>query len=270
MKILKQINLLFLFNTLILANCFSMETKKEVKPEKLTEKVKNEREVKKELKYKVAIFSVSRIFWKFGLYDILKEYSSFSDIFKIIKYGTEYLVGDFNPAEAFEDFLSKVKGKSKEEIVNKCHEIWNNKCKSKIYNDSIEHLKKLKEEGVILVIAEAGMKELYTDLLDFLFKKYNLKFDYEFFSEFEYKDNKATGKLIDRPCIGEHKFQKLEKFLREKNISLDKVIFYASSHLDILFLERVGKRIIINPTSKLEHYAKTKNWEILEFKDFVI
>ena len=59
---------------------------------------------------------------------------------------------------------------------------------------------------------------------------------------------------------------KLEIIEKKLGGSLKDAVFYATSHNDIPLLEKVGKPVVINPTSKLLAHAKKNGWEILKVK----
>ncbi|MFA5075035.1 MAG: haloacid dehalogenase-like hydrolase [Candidatus Babeliales bacterium] len=269
------------FCLFLIFNLFAKKNKEEaeiLKPQPLEKKVQNSQidlqankkfANKSDTQFKYAIFNISGVIWQKRTYDLLNAYQkkkgvSFSHYWKLVKFGTSYLFGDFDPKKAFESFLDCYKGSTLKDLQNGCKEIWCGECKNCLYKQGKELFDKHKKEGTTTIIAEVGMKELYADLLDIY------KFDYTFFSELEFKDNKVSGKLIGEPCVGKVKYEKIKNLI-EKDLkgSLKDTIFYASSHLDIPLLEEVGKPVVVNPTSKLESHAKKKKWEILKFKNFI-
>ncbi|MCF7799591.1 haloacid dehalogenase-like hydrolase [Candidatus Babeliales bacterium] len=276
----KNKKLFAFFSLFFIFNIFAKNSKKEpevLKSQACDQAKKQENKINLSLdkknnistSFKYAIFNVSGVIWEKRTYDLLSAYqkkkgASFSHYWKLVKFGTNYLFGDFDPKKAFESFLDCYKGSTLQELQTGCKELWRDECKNCLYKQGKEFFDKHKKEGTKTIIAEVGMKELYADLLE------SYKFDYAFFSELEIKDNKVSGKLIDEPCVGNVKFEKIKNLI-EKDLkgSLKDAVFYASSHLDIPLLEEVGKPVVVNPTSKLESHAKKKKWEILKFKDFV-
>ncbi len=220
-------------------------------------------------KFKYAIFDISKSFWEKSLYDIMYSFQkrkgiSWSYYFKLVRFGTSYLMGNLNVKKAFESFLDFCKGETLHEVKQNCSAIWKEECKDFILQDAKNNLDKHKKESAITIISEPGNKELYADL------RLTYSFDYICASKLEIKKGKVTGKLDGEPCSGEEKLKKVRNLIEEKlGGSLKDAIFYANSHNDIPLLEKVGKAVAINPDSKLERHAKKKGWEILKFKNVI-
>jgi HAD superfamily hydrolase (TIGR01490 family) len=249
----------------------SVEAKK--KSNKKTENISLQKEgvvSKKAPKIKYAIFDVCQAFWKKSLYDLIHSFQKerggvrFSYYFKIVRYGVAYGLGTLDPKKAYEDFLSFCKGSSEQEIKKYSTIIWEKECKNFIFKEAKKIFEECKKKGMKIILAEAGMKELYADFL----KSYS--FDYVCTSELEFKDGVVTGKLIGEPCSGQEKLRKVKEIIEKKlGGSLKEAVFYANSHNDIPLLNEVGKPIVVNPTSKLSQYAKKKKWPILKFKEVI-
>ncbi len=220
-------------------------------------------------KYKYVIFDGCKTFWNKSLYELLYSHQktqgiSWSDCFKFAKYGMSYLLGTFDLQEAYGCFLMRCKGKRKSSIIKTCSDVWQKECKNFICSDAKLIFEYCKKNNIITILTETGIREFYNDFL----KLY--PFDYVCASEIEYKDGCVVGKLKGEPCSGKEKLRRVKEIIENKlNGSLKDTVFYANSHNDIFLLNEVGKAIAVNPDSKLNDYAKSKKWEILEFKDVV-
>ena len=241
-----------------------------VKPiAKNNEFIPKEDSTKKVLKYKYAIFDISGCFWQKELYELLYSYQKRKGIplsyyFKLIRYGISYSIGSLNTKIAYEDFLNYCKGESIEKLKRDCALTWEKDCKNFILKDAVKTFEECKKNKIITILAETGMKEIYSELL----KKY--PFDYVCTSEVEFKNGGITGKLLGEPCSGKEKYEKVKNIIEKKlGGSLRDAVFYSNSHQDIQLLEAVGKPVAVNPTSKLLAYAKKKGWEILQYKEIL-
>ena len=220
-------------------------------------------------KYKYVIFDGCKTFWNKSLYELLYSYQktqgiSWSDYFKFAKYGMSYLIGTFNLQEAYNEFLTHCKGEKESEVVRISSDVWQKECKNFICTDAKSIFEYCKKNNIVTILTETGIKEFYNDFL----KSY--PFDYVFASEIEYLDGLVVGKLKGEPCSGKEKLRRVKEIIEDKlSGSLKDAVFYANSHNDIFLLNEVGKAIAVNPDSKLKDYAKSKKWEILEFKNVV-
>ncbi|MFH1461512.1 MAG: haloacid dehalogenase-like hydrolase [bacterium] len=174
--------------------------------------------------------------------------------------GVSYALGTLDAKKGYETFFKYLKKMSEAEVISKCKVVWENDCKNFIYKDAFERLEAHRKDGLITIAVDAGISQLYTELVDIY------KFDYIFTSNLEIKDGFATGKLSGEPCSNQHKYETIKKLIEQDlKGSLDDVIFYANSHNDISLLEYVGKPIAVNPNKKLRRKANQLNWEILNF-----
>ena len=262
---------LLLFATFSFKLFDSIQAKK--KSDKKTETISLPKEdviPKKAPKIKYAIFDICQAFWKKSLYELIHSFQkekgnvSLSYYFKIVKYGVAYGLGTLDPKKAYEDFLSFCKGSSEQEIKKYSTLIWERECKNFVFKEAKKYFDECKRKGMKIILAEAGMKELYADFL----KSYS--FDYVCATELEFKDGVVTGKLIGEPCSGQEKLRKVKEVIEKKlGGALKEAVFYANSHNDIPLLNEVGRQVVVNPTSKLSQYAKNKKWPILNFKEVI-
>ncbi len=221
------------------------------------------------IEYKFVVFDISNCFWQKTLYEIFMSLKKRIKIpikgyFDLLQCGVSYALGNLDAKRGYQTFFKYMNNMSKDEIKDKCSFIWEQDCKNFIYKDVADLFKTYKKQGLKLIMVDAGISELYEDLLNVY------DFDYVFTANLEYKDGKSTGKLLGEPCSGIHKYNVIKKLIEEDlGGFLKETIFYANSNNDIPLLEHVGKPIAVNPNKKLKHKALRSKWEILNFTEVI-
>ena len=85
-------------------------------------------------------------------------------------------------------------------------------------------------------------------------------------TDLEEKDGEFTGKVKGVPSFKEGKIERLNLWLKQKNLNLkdfEKVYFYSDSQNDLPLLRIVSNPIAANPDEVLEIEAKKNNWPIV-------
>ncbi|MBD3272829.1 HAD-IB family phosphatase [Candidatus Dependentiae bacterium] len=217
--------------------------------------------------FKYVVFDVSNCFWQKSLYDLLMSFKKrikipFRGYLDLLQCGVSYTFGTLDAKKGYETFFKYYKNKKESEVKEKCKLVWENDCKNYIYKDAYERLQRHKKDGLKTIMVDAGISQLYDELIK------NYKFDYAFTSSLEFKNGMSTGKLKGEPCSGKQKYKLVKKLIEEElGGSLKDVIFYANSHNDIMLLEHVGKPIAVNPNKKLQKKANKKGWPVLNFSE---
>lgn len=98
---------------------------------------------------------------------------------------------------------------------------------------------------------------------DFLVEAFARKFRPNSWQATEYHSHDDSwtklGKVLEGRAKASHVFELSQKLL----IPIGNTVGYSDSHLDLPFLESVGKPVAVNPTRPLLQIAKKRNWEIL-------
>ncbi len=81
----------------------------------------------------------------------------------------------------------------------------------------------------------------------------------------EVANGQFTGGVISPTCFGQGKVDAAESLAKQCRADLGKSFFYSDSQDDLLLLERVGHPRALNPSSKLEHIARARQWPIAKF-----
>lgn len=72
----------------------------------------------------------------------------------------------------------------------------------------------------------------------------------------------CTGKPRDGLCLGSVKAETVKRLARENNLDLSRCYAYSDHHADLPFLESVGHPSAINPTPRLLHICRKRNWPV--------
>jgi HAD superfamily hydrolase (TIGR01490 family) len=71
-----------------------------------------------------------------------------------------------------------------------------------------------------------------------------------------------TGRVVEPICYGRGKVHWAEEFAAHHGVDLDESWFYTDSYSDLPMLERVGRRVIVNPDPRLLRHARRAGWPI--------
>lgn len=77
---------------------------------------------------------------------------------------------------------------------------------------------------------------------------------------------RATGRLHEPVMAGEDKAEWCANYAGARGLDLDHCWGYADSHYDLPFLSAMGHPVAVNPDSRLERAARTRQWPILRFE----
>lgn len=81
----------------------------------------------------------------------------------------------------------------------------------------------------------------------------------------EVVNGQFTGSVISPTCFGQGKVDAAESLARQYRADLNKSFFYSDSQDDLLLLERVGHPRALNPSNRLEHIARARQWPVAKF-----
>jgi HAD superfamily hydrolase (TIGR01490 family) len=87
-------------------------------------------------------------------------------------------------------------------------------------------------------------------------------------TEPEMKNGCYTGDIIDEPSYAQGKVLRLEKWLKERNLALEKIEtwFYSDSHNDLPLLRKVTHPIAVDADATLRAEAERQNWSIISLR----
>ena len=174
------------------------------------------------------------------------------------KYYIQYQEGNLN----INEFLSFQLGLLKKFTLLELNLIYKKFFETKIIpmitNDSLALIKKHKNDLKVIITATNSF--ITKPICDF-FQVEELIATIP-----EIKKNGFTGRVIGTPCFGKGKVDRLNEWMKNKNLEwkiFKKSYFYSDSINDLPLLELVKKPIAVNPDPKLKSMAKKRNWHII-------
>lgn len=130
----------------------------------------------------------------------------------------------------------------------------------KILDSGIELIKKAKKDGHKVVVISEGISEIMDRLRPHLRHVDDL-----ICNQLEYRDHKATGRLLD-PVVGGYEGGRwLRDYARQNEIDLSRSIAYAGHGPDLLLLSAVGNPCVVNPDFTLRKAAREADWPVMEY-----
>lgn len=132
--------------------------------------------------------------------------------------------------------------------------------KEKILDTGRELLRKAKRDGHRVVLLSESLEEVMSGLREHL-----RDVDDVICNRLEYRDHKATGRLLD-PVVGGYEGGKwIQAYAQEHGIDLSRSIAYAGHGPDLLLLSAVGRPCAVNPDYTLRKAAKEADWPVVEY-----
>ncbi len=149
-----------------------------------------------------------------------------------------------------------LKGKKQKEINNLVKEF--SKEYKGFFHGAIDLVNFFKEKNFFLILISGAPKEWLKEL-NFL-----LGFDVIAGQEFETKEGKYTGKLINKMWIEDIKEKILLQIMKEKSLERKGSFGFGDSEQDVFMLKLVESPFCINSTEKLSGIAEEMNWKKFE------
>lgn len=167
-----------------------------------------------------------------------------------------YLFKIYDAGKSKEIFLSFIKNISENDMKKIAKEFYDEVLSKILYDDAINMIKKLKNNGYKIILISASA-EFYLNEL------YNIKeVDKIIGTKFELKDGKYNNKIIGKNCKGQEKVKRLYEYLKNQNIEADfkNSYMFSDSLADLPLFNLVGNPYLIN--AKKRH----KDIEVLYWK----
>lgn len=134
------------------------------------------------------------------------------------------------------------------------------KIDSIILPKGLELLERHRQKGDFLLIITAT-NEFVTGPIA---KKLNV--DDLIASQVERKDGRYTGKPTGEPSFAEGKINRLNNWLKGKNLPLEGAYFYSDSHNDLPLLEIIDNPVVVDGDETLIAKAKQNNWPSISLR----
>ncbi|MFL0165405.1 HAD-IB family hydrolase [Candidatus Clostridium helianthi] len=188
-------------------------------------------------------------------YVIKKDKKNLRFLPRAIYCGIMYAIGIYDERKVKETFLRFIDGIREEELAELVKEFYDERLKNILYDDALEMMKKLKNEGYDIYLISAS-PEFYVN------EFYNIKeVDKVIGTKFGFENGTFVRKMVGNNCKGEEKVRRLKEILKDEKIEVDfkESYMFSDSLSDKPLLDLVGKPYLIN-------YKKNHDIEILRWK----
>lgn len=169
--------------------------------------------------------------------------------------GSMYMLKVYDERKVKEKFLKFIDGIKEKDLAKLVKEFYNYKLKTILYEDALNMMKKLKNEGYDIYLISAS-PEFYIN------EFYNIKeVDKIIGTRFNFTNGIFIREMDGENCKGEEKVRRLKEYLKTEKIEVDfkESYMFSDSLSDKPLLDLVGKPYLIN-------YKKNHNIEILKWK----
>jgi phosphoserine phosphatase len=149
---------------------------------------------------------------------------------------------------------------TEDRIVVLAEEYVEDVLKEKVLDSGVELLRKAKSDGHRVVVLSESISEIAERLQP------HLRFCDEIVcNRLEYRDGKATGKLLD-PVIGGYEGGRwLQGYAEQHGIDLSRSVAFAGHGPDLLLLSAVGRPCAVNPDYTLRKAAREADWPVMDY-----
>ena len=210
---------------------------------------------------KLAIFDIDYTITKketlmeFFKYAIKNDKRNIRFLPRAIFCGSMYKLKIYDERKVKEKFLKFIDGIKEKDLQILVKNFYNSKLKTILYEDALNMIKKLKNEGYDIYLISAS-PEFYVN------EFYNIKeVDKIIGTRFNFANGIFLRKMEGYNCKGEEKVRRLKEFLKGEKIEVDfkESYMFSDSLSDKPLLDLVGKPYLIN-------YKKNHTIEILRWK----
>ena len=210
---------------------------------------------------KLAIFDIDYTITKketlmeFFKYAIKNDKRNIRFLPRAIFCGSMYKLKIYDERKVKEKFLKFIDGIKEKDLEILVKNFYNSKLKTILYEDALNMIKKLKNEGYDIYLISAS-PEFYVN------EFYNIKeVDKIIGTRFSFVNGIFLRTMEGDNCKGEEKVRRLKEFLKEEKIEVDfkESYMFSDSLSDKPLLDLVGKPYLIN-------YKKNHTIEILRWK----
>ena len=210
---------------------------------------------------KLAIFDIDYTITKketlmeFFKYAIKNDKKNIRFLPRAIFCGSMYKLKLYDERKVKEKFLKFIDGIKEKDLQILVKNFYNSKLKTILYEDALNMIKKLKNEGYDIYLISAS-PEFYVN------EFYNIKeVDKIIGTRFNFANGIFLRKMEGYNCKGEEKVRRLKEFLKGEKIEVDfkESYMFSDSLSDKPLLDLVGKPYLIN-------YKKNHTIEILRWK----
>ncbi|HAP35108.1 MAG TPA: hypothetical protein DCQ28_03885 [Bacteroidetes bacterium] len=159
--------------------------------------------------------------------------------------------------------IQALKGIPKADVLKIGTQNFRKRTFPRIFKDAEKCIAQRALSGRMIVLITSSFAHLIQPLASYLHVEHVL-------SNALLYDNDRTSGYLQEPFLfgGEKKTQAL-KFMETHGISPLDCSFYTDSYNDLSLLEIVGEPVAVNPDYRLRKIARTRNWKIEKFSEYV-
>jgi HAD superfamily hydrolase (TIGR01490 family) len=162
-----------------------------------------------------------------------------------------------------EGFAGIFKGQSREEMERAFSAILEEELDKDIRQSLLQRLKEHQGRGDIVVLVSGAFEAI----LRLFGQRYGV--EQALGTRLEFRSDRATGRVLGRPCMGGEKVRRLKEFVEEEGWEVEWAASYVyADHIsDLPLLELAGHPVAVNPTDKLRSLAEEQKWQIIEDRE---
>jgi HAD superfamily hydrolase (TIGR01490 family) len=214
-----------------------------------------------------AYFDVDGTLTKTNLFDTLWFYlwnqqNPFAGLGRVAKTAASipsYLAADQVDRSTFNEMLFQAyEGFSEDRLLELSDEVFDNVLRPALYKDALSLVKRTKQSGLRVVLLSGSP--------DFLLGRLGKLLDADDIigNRLQFKDGRATGRLMPPIVAGPEKAKIIKSHAKEHGFDLDECAAYSDSMSDVPMLSVVGRPAAVNPDFRLRAMAKTHRWPVLD------
>ena len=205
---------------------------------------------------KLAIFDIDytitrkETLMEFFKYLVSKDIKNIKFLPRALYSGLMYSIKVYDERRVKECFLKFIDNIDEKDLAKLTKSFYDERLSSILYKDAVDMIKKLKNEGYMVILISASPEFYAIKEVDLIIG-----------TKFAFEGGKFVRKMDGNNCKGEEKVKRLNEVLKEKNIKADfkNSYMFSDSLSDKPLLDLVGNPYLIN-------YKKHHEIEILKWK----
>lgn len=181
------------------------------------------------------------------------------DLLKVPVYYFRYRKGSIK-VDVIAQGLEALSGRSEDSLRSLAESCYQSRVRTDIFPEARRRITEHREAGHTVIIASSSLGIIIDPLAT------ELQIEHVVCTRLEFADGKATGRLQDEPCFGAGKLNAARSLVETLGGTLEEAAFYSDSHHDIPLLAACGEPVVVNPDKKLTAEARSRGWDVVEFK----
>ena len=163
-------------------------------------------------------------------------------------------------AQATENGLAFVKGRSPDELRGLAAEVYDEHMVNRLWSGTVDLARAHQELGHEVWLISATPVEVASTIAERLGLTGGLG------TVAEVEDGVYTGKLSGPPLHGPAKVARVRELAENRDLDLDRCAAYSDSSNDIPMLSAVGFPVAVNPDGRLRSYAREHEWPVRDYR----